>query len=149
VNGAGKQIGGLVGTATDPIVLSNCFANGKVTAGTVPGGIIGRVGCEGSEVTKCIAWNETLSATTSSLGGAIIGSLEKTGNYSSCYRRSDMTLTNSTSAPADQDDITTVSATQAYHGKAAAADATISSVAKSLGWDETIWDLSKDVPSLK
>ena len=149
VAGAGKQIGGLVGTATDPIVLSNCFANGKVTAGTVPGGIIGRVACEGSEVTKCIAWNETLTANTKSIGGAIIGSLEKSGNYSSCYRRSDMTLTNSNSDLADQDDITTVSAAQAYHGKAAAADATISSVAKSLGWDETIWDLSKDVPSLK
>jgi hypothetical protein len=149
VTGAGKQIGGLVGTATDPIVLSNCFANGKVTAGTVPGGIIGRVGCEGSEVTKCIAWNETLTANSKSLGGAIIGSLEKSGNYSSCYRRSDMTLANSNSDLADQDDITTVSAAQAYHGKAAAAGATISSVAKSLGWDEAIWDLSKDVPSLK
>jgi hypothetical protein len=37
----------------------------------------------------------------------------------------------------------------AYHGKAAAADATISSVAKSLGWDETVWDLSGAVPVLK
>jgi hypothetical protein len=38
---------------------------------------------------------------------------------------------------------------QAYHGKAAAADATISSVAKSLGWPEDIWDLSGEVPTLK
>ena len=41
-------------------------------------------------------------------------------------------------------------ATQAaYHGKAAAADATVSSVAKELGWDETIWDLSGAFPTLK
>ena len=40
-------------------------------------------------------------------------------------------------------------AQQAYHGKAAAADATISSVAKTLGWDETVWNLSGDVPTLK
>jgi hypothetical protein len=31
---------------------------------------------------------------------------------------------------------------QAYHGKAAAADATLASVAKSLGWDESVWDFS-------
>jgi hypothetical protein len=38
---------------------------------------------------------------------------------------------------------------RAYHGKAAAADATASSVAKTLGWDEAIWDLSGAVPALK
>ena len=36
-----------------------------------------------------------------------------------------------------------------YHGKAAATGSTVSSVAKTIGWDETIWDLSKDVPTLK
>lgn len=36
-----------------------------------------------------------------------------------------------------------------YHGKAAAAGATISSLAKQAGWDETIWDLSGDKPMLK
>lgn len=36
-----------------------------------------------------------------------------------------------------------------YHGKAAAADATISSVAKTLGWSEDIWNFSGDVPVLK
>jgi hypothetical protein len=37
----------------------------------------------------------------------------------------------------------------AYHGKAAEADATVSSVARELGWDETIWDLSGAFPTLK
>lgn len=36
-----------------------------------------------------------------------------------------------------------------YHGKAAAADATVSSIAKSIGWDETIWDFSGSLPVLK
>lgn len=35
-----------------------------------------------------------------------------------------------------------------YHGKEAASDATLSSVAKSLGWDETIWDLTNALPEL-
>ena len=45
--------------------------------------------------------------------------------------------------------MTTVSSTCAYHGKAAAAGATVSSVAKTLGWSETVWDLSGTLPVLK
>ena len=36
-----------------------------------------------------------------------------------------------------------------YNGKAAAQDATISSVARQLGWDESVWDLSGDTPVLR
>ena len=36
-----------------------------------------------------------------------------------------------------------------YHGKAAAADATCSQVAKALGWDESVWDLSGNLPFFK
>ena len=36
-----------------------------------------------------------------------------------------------------------------YHGKAAAAGSTISSLAKAIGWDEAVWDLSGDKPMLK
>ena len=149
LTGTGKQIGGIVGTATSKITITDCIATGDMSTITVAGGIIGRVGYADSKVSKCVAWNANLTASTSSLVGAVIGSLEKNGDYSSCVRRSDMVVTGSTSTVEDQDDITTVSATCAYHGKAAAADATASSVAKSLGWDETIWDLSGAVPVLK
>ena len=36
-----------------------------------------------------------------------------------------------------------------YHGKAAAANATVSSVAQTLGWDASIWDFSGALPTLK
>ena len=36
-----------------------------------------------------------------------------------------------------------------YHGKAAPKGATVSDVARSLGWDEGIWDLSGDFPFFK
>ena len=146
---SGKQIGGLVGTATSKMSITNSIATGKVSTVTVAGGIIGRIGAADSKVSKCIAWNSEVTATTNSLTGAIIGSLEQGGDYSSCVRKSDMTVTGTSVAVADQDDITTLSATTAYHGKAAAAGKTASAVAKELGWDETIWDLSKDVPALK
>jgi hypothetical protein len=146
---SGKQIGGLVGTATSKITITNSIATGKVSTVTVAGGIIGRVGAETSAVKNCIAWNPEVVATTNSLVGAVIGSLEKSGEYSACVRKSDLAVTGSSVALADQDDLTTVSASTAYHGKAAAADATASSVAKTLGWDEAIWDLSGAVPALK
>ena len=146
---SGKQMGGLIGTATSKISITNSIATGKISTVTVAGGIIGRVGAADSKVSNCIAWNSEVAATTNSLVGAVIGSLEKSGEYSSCVRKSDLAVAGTTVALADQDDITTVSANTAYHGKAAAADATASSVAKTLGWDEAIWDLSGAVPALK
>ena len=149
LTGTGKQIGCIVGTATSVITITNCYASGDQKSNNVAGGIVGRIAGEGSKVSKCIAWNSAISSKTNSLTGAIIGSLEKGGEYTSCVRKSDMTVTGTTVALADQDDITTLSASTAYHGKAAAAGKTASAVAKELGWDETIWDLSKDVPALK
>ena len=149
LTGTGKQIGCIVGTATSVITITNSFASGDLLSNNIAGGIVGRIAGEGPKVSKCIAWNNTVSSKTNSFTGAIIGSLEKSGEYSSCVRKSDMTVTGTSVAVADQDDITTLSATTAYHGKAAAAGKTASAVAKELGWDETIWDLSKDVPALK
>ena len=149
LTGTGKQIGGIVGTATSKITITNCIATGNLKTNTVAGGIIGRVGFADSKVSNCIAWNADLTANTASLVGAVIGSLEKNGEYASCVRRADMVVNGTSVAVADQDDITTVAAATVYHGKAAAADATASSVAKTLGWDEAIWDLSGDLPKLK
>ena len=149
LTGTGKQIGGIVGTATSKITITNCIATGNLKTNTVAGGIIGRVGFADSKVSNCIAWNADLTANTASLVGAVIGSLEKNGEYASCVRRADMVVNGTSVAVADQDDITTVAAATAYHGKAAAADATASSVAKTLGWDEAIWDLSGALPALK
>lgn len=36
-----------------------------------------------------------------------------------------------------------------YHGKAAAAGSTVSSVAKQLKWNQNVWDLSGEYPVLK
>ena len=45
--------------------------------------------------------------------------------------------------------VTNAFAQRPYHGKAAAADATVSSVAQSLGWSADIWDFSGAFPTLK
>ena len=167
VTQTGQQVGGIIGFIQGKLTMKNCFATGNVTTNTA--GSAGMVGtmtsCADSEVTGCIAWNKEIVCNRSGLDkwapGAIIGASQAAGKYAKCYRRADMTLTDLEGGMTlvDQDDIdnatppapaySTTNTQFAYHGKAAAADATISSVAKSLGWDETIWDLSKDVPALK
>lgn len=164
VYGKGQQIGGLIGY-TVKATIENCYATGDVTSDTAgAAGLVGTINAAESSVINCIAWNEKIVCNRPALDkwapGAIVGCV-KQGTYKGGYRNPKMTLTDLEGGMVlvDQDDVVnglpaapaySSSATQlAYHGKAAAADATVSSVAKSLGWDETVWDLSKDLPTLK
>ena len=36
-----------------------------------------------------------------------------------------------------------------YHGKAASAGSTLSTVAQSAGWSAQVWDFSSEIPELK
>lgn len=160
---AGQQCGGIVGTTLTGITIKNCFASGDIESKTSGNaGIIGRV-ADSSTISGCIAWNEKLvcgrTANDVYAPGAIAGCVQADGTYEKCWRRSDMTFTDKFMVPSDQEDINggvppvssylSTNTQSAYHGKAAAADATISSVAKAIGWSEDIWDLSGDVPVLK
>lgn len=160
---AGQQCGGIVGTTLTGITIKNCFASGDIESKTSGNaGIIGRV-AKSSTISGCIAWNEKLvcgrTANDVYAPGAIAGCVQANGTYEKCWRRSDMTFTDKFMVPSDQEDINggvppvssylSTNTQSAYHGKAAAADATISSVAKAIGWSEDIWDLSGDVPVLK
>ena len=165
ITATGQQVGGIIGYASKPVTITNCYAAGNVTsakAGT--GGIAGTISAE-STVSNCIAWNATIdcqrAANDQWAPGAVVGAASVAGNYSGCYRRADMNFIDAAGAMVlvDQEDVAngfpaapsySEETTQAaYHGKAAAADATASSVAKSIGWDESIWDLSGDLPKLK
>ena len=127
----------------------------------------------------CIAWNPKVYARKVKPGnyspGAVIGYASIDGNYINCVRRPDMefiqnieTGLKDASFPinylvpvdqenSDKDHYLTVgidcdhSSTHIspYHGKVAAAGETASQVAKRLGWDESIWNLSGSVPALK
>ena len=163
VTAKGQQCGGLVGTTTSGMTIRNCFTTGDIESKTSGNaGIIGRV-AKSSTISGCIAWNEKLTCgrTTNDVyaPGAIAGCVQGAGTYEKCWRRSDMNFVDAFMVLSDQDDIVggvppaasynSANTQSAYHGKAAAAGSTISSVAKTIGWDETVWDLSKDVPTLK
>jgi hypothetical protein len=156
VHGRGQQVGGLIGTTTNKLTMSCCFASGDVYSGTSgAAGLVGRVQ-KSSSITKCIAWNKNVASSRSANNvyacGAVLGCAQEKGTYAQCFRRYDMVFTDDFLTLVDHEDFvdampplpsySTATHQQAYHGKAAAADATVASVAKSLGWDESVWDFS-------
>ena len=126
-----------------------------------------------ARVEKCIAWNKAVYTDLPDddnavhySAGAIVGSTALKNYHIDCYRKADLIFkecpANTTNVLYDQanssPDNPLVEAAETpgstnynfpYHGKAAAADATASQVAKALGWSESIWDLSGALPFFK
>ena len=160
-----QHAGGIVGCANGKAIIKNSFAKGDIKGSRGLGGIVGHVKGAGGEISGCIAWNSKIEgdrAATNWACGAIIGAAhaQGVGTYKNCWRRADMVLVDVAMKLTDHEDVINArppfpeyapadKTQNAYHGKAAAAGATLSSVAKAAGWDETVWDLSKDVPVLK
>lgn len=156
VTAFGQQVGGLVGTTTNRLTMSDCFAAGDVYSATSgAGGLVGRVQ-RSSSIVNCIAWNKNVASSRSAnnvyASGAILGCAQEKGTYKGCIRRADMVYVDDFLTLVDHEDCenacpplpsyATATHQQAYHGKAAAAGASLASVAKSLGWDESVWDFS-------
>ena len=161
-----------------PSVLRNCFATGDIT-GRSAGGIVGMSynNADGSVFENSIFWGNVtnVKSATQYCGGAIIGCVHtKKVTAKNCWRGAAVTLSDYSgvydgdimynNVLVDNEDVvndlppvipgipadhSSAYAQRPYHGKAATANATISSVAKSIGWDETIWDLSGELPVLK
>ena len=166
ITATGQQVAGILGYASQKVIVERCYSTGDITSNTAgTGGIVGTLAGASSEVSDCIAWNENIicnrTANNKWAPGAVVGAANTTVTLADCYRRPDMNFYDKAGAMtlSDQDNVTNAvpptpayldNATQAaYHGKAAAADATVSSVAKALGWDESVWNLSGDLPKLK
>ena len=166
VTATGQQTGGILGFTDKKVIIERCYATGEITSNTAASaGIVGTLSGAGSLVSKCIAWNANITCNRPSntrwAPGAIVGAANVAVTLQDCYRRNDMVFYDKPGSMTlyDQENIVNdipswpsyadASTQSAYHGKAAAADATASSVAKSLGWSEDVWDLSKDIPTLK
>lgn len=168
VTSTGMQHGGIVGfvaNSNGEADIQNCYATGEIGTGNGCAGILGnsRGKANGTSVQNCIAWNPVISSTARGTSNyapaAIVGSCYLAGTFKNCWRRADMVINDKVnlSKPVDQEDCVgqlpslggTADPNRAYQGKAAAAGATISSVAKTLGWSTEIWDLSGDVPTFK
>lgn len=172
--GGNRMAGGLVGCLENNAkksIIRRCFASGDVTSAYMQVGGLFAIVKDGTpqtndiEVTveSCIAWNKVVSnegaAENNWSSGAIIGVSNIKNTLTNNYRRADMTFKDGSkdntlcdhenTSPSSPLPCDTPNNKYAYHGKAAAADATLSSVAKLLAWPETVWDLSGDTPKLK
>ena len=124
-----------------------------------------------NHIEKCIAWNESIysdvaDASVHYSAGAIVGFTSIKNYLQDCVRKADLVFSdcpgNAFNVLYDQENASpesplkeSVQSTGStnynvpYHGKAAAAGATASQVAKALGWDESVWDLSGNLPFFK
>lgn len=167
----GRAAGGIVGFSYSNFTITNCYSTASIKAPYVIGGILGIAGSFSQQtgknvsVSNCVAWNTTIEcsqAEQSYSSGAVTGYMDADLPAKDCYRRSDMSFTD-TRTEWTLFDMENTSSTEEYalanpntanghypyHGKAAASDATVSSLAQTLGWDTEIWDFSAALPVLK
>ena len=168
----GRMAGGLVGVIENKtgITIRRCYASGDIKSEySVVGGLVAfaKSGTLTDNINfileNSIAWNKVISCPTAApttwCSGAVIAVSNVYNTLTNNYRRPDMTFSDGSdfglfdspnvSASAPLKDAEKVTYYYPYHGIAAPAGSTISSVAKTLGWPTDIWDLSGDAPKLK
>ena len=118
-------------------------------------------------IDKCIAWNEEIAASEPDdadhySSGAIAGYISIKSYLQDCYRKADLNFQDCASQSGnvlyDQPNASpgaplvkapdTRPYNYPYHGVAAAAGVTLSSLAKSIGWSDKVWDFSGSMPVL-
>ena len=171
----GQRVGGVVGDLGTGSSVRRCYVSGNITGWAGVGGIVGRAGglvwnANGNgynnTIESCIAWFDNITATrgdeNGGSSGIIVGYTGTKNTLKNCWRKSTATLTAKyCSEVYDQEDAdattplvvapvpSTYTYIYPYHGKAAEASATASSLAQSLGWSTDIWDFSGSEPKLK
>lgn len=171
----GQRVGGIVGDLGTGSSVRRCYVSGNITGWAGVGGIVGRAGglvwnANGNgydnTIESCIAWFDTITATRGDedggSSGIIVGYTGTKNTLKNCWRKPTATLTAKyCSEVYDQEDADATTPLVVapvpsmytyiypYHGKAADASATASSLAQSLGWSTDIWDFSGSEPKLK
>lgn len=161
------------------VKIINCYSTATVEGVFCLGGIGGHFNLDSSAnpdtnqpndvFENCIAWNPSIKCAEQTAGdkshyssGAVVGFTAKMNFLKGCVRRPDIEFYEysdlfsmydqadaSPSSPLVFQVVEGASYNYPYHGTAAAAGATIAQVATSLGWNAAIWDLTKDVPTIR
>ena len=174
-----QRLGGIVGDLLSSSSVKRCFVSGAVDGWGCIGGVVGRAcnggwaaaGSDyGNNIESCIVWLDNITATrpasdtnTKASSGAVVGFTATKNVLKDCLRKSGMKLTaefysniydQENAGPSNPLVISEPSVSAdyivyPYHGKAAEASATASSLAQSLGWSADVWNLSGPKPKLK
>lgn len=132
---------GFIGTIeSGNITVADCYSTGAITAYRWSAAFIGRASAGTLKVTNCYS-KSTCTFTQPENCGALLGEL----NAKTTMTYSGVVVWNLSAIPLFiRPDVTEAPAGN-YYG----AEGTISAKAKEFGWDTSIWDLSKDEPTLK
>ena len=174
VTAANRIAGGLLGSyqAGNSASISNSFVSGavSVTNGFTAGGIVGWVEVTGLDMSKCLAWNSSVSATITEetpavhySSGAVIGyakgvKVKLASNYrkkgfifSDCSGNTENVLTLNSGDKNDEVLSAKQTYVRPYHGKKETGETTISGFANNsmIKWSSAIWDTTTDTPTLK
>ena len=176
---AGSKVGGIGGGFIKAgSTMYNCYSTMDVDGSFQAAGILGHANLDqkngndtndpGNHIECCIAWNPSVAATASDgaehySSGIIVGFTALKNYLVDCYHKTSFSFAESAKnaelgyAAYDQQNAGPGSPLVhgantydfAYHGKTAAATATVTSLAKSLGWSSSIWDFSGEYPVIK
>lgn len=176
---AGSKVGGIGGGLIKAgSAVYNCYSTMEVEGSFQVGGILGHANLDktagndsndaNNHVENCIAWNASVAATAKDgnehySSGIIIGFTALKNYLVNCVHKTDFNFSESAKnaelgyAPYDQSDAGPSSPLAhgantydfAYHGRTAVAAATVTSLAKSMSWSQSIWDFSTDFPTIK
>ena len=176
---AGSKVGGIGGGFIKAgSTMYNCYSLMQVEGSFQVAGILGHANLDqkaandtnepGNHVECCIAWNSSVAATATDgaehySSGIIVGFTALKNFLVDNFHKADFNFAESAKnaelgyVAYDQPNSGPGSPLMhgsntydfAYHGRTAGASATVSSLARSLGWSETIWDLSGEFPVLR
>lgn len=176
ISGKGQRVGGIVGELAAWGQIYNCISTGKITGWQVLGGICGRAAGEGwnndtdvsNIVDKCLVWGASITATRENTDGGssavVVGYTSIQNQLTDCFRSNNVVFNVSWPGVTPYDQNNSRNAEEyylkytpidgknfnfPYHGKVVDENVTASAKARDeLGWDTSVWDLSKDVPAL-
>ncbi len=151
--------GGLVGVTIWSATVTDSYATGDIVATLNGGGILGASAFyvhSDNLVSGCIGYSNSIRNTGPDINSArVIGFywLDKGGAVRNCYGKSAMTITMADGTEKDtsieQDDMdSSTDKRQSVLNNGKDTDDIISA-ARTIGWDEEVWDLSGVLPKLK
>ena len=176
---AGSKVGGIGGGFIKAeSAMYNCYSLMIIEGSFQYAGILGHANLDAknanttntpnNHVEACIAWNESISSRATDgaehySSGVIVGFTATQNFLVNCFRKADIDFTEcevnaelgyvvtnqGNAGPGNPLVVGTNTYDFAYHGLPAAADATITSLARSLNWSESVWDFSTPIPTLK
>ena len=150
-SGNWAHAGGLLGTVAGsgkgsaPVVsIENCYCTGSVEVRRYSGGFVGSIYSKPGviRIKNCYTTSDISGIVLAERCGLVLGLMDAAADGSS-VTCTGFVAWNACDRPFSYNDCVSVGGN--YYGT----EGTVSQQASALGWDTSVWDLSKDLPSLK